>query len=149
MCNENFLQIFCGMLWQNISVTEMYWFLGILLKMSLLTGKVEGFKSLKYLPMHVNMFPTCKIEVNDYPKWTENYMQLSADQVRFSSQEYKQQTWQQVSSDQIWNTETKFYSKMVFLFWKGVIVWQRWQSKYIVIQQHETIQTIANLTNIK
>ncbi len=53
----------------------MYRFLGILLKMSLLTGDVGGYKSLWYPPTHFNISPTCQIEVQDYNGWAGKYMQ--------------------------------------------------------------------------
>ncbi len=55
---------------------EMYRFLGLLLKMSLVAGDVEGYKSLWYPLMHVNISPTCQIEVEDYPGWAGKYMQF-------------------------------------------------------------------------
>ncbi len=64
------------MTWNNISVAEMYWFLGILLKMSLLAGDVEGYKSLRYLLTQVNISPTCQIEVKDYTALAGKYMQF-------------------------------------------------------------------------
>ncbi len=53
----------------------MYRFLGILLKMSLLTGDAEGYKSLWYPLMHVNISPTCQIEVQDYTGRAGKYRQ--------------------------------------------------------------------------
>ncbi len=44
----------------------MYSFLGILLKMSILAGDVEGYKSLCYPLTYVNISPTSQIEVKDY-----------------------------------------------------------------------------------
>ncbi len=65
---------FCRMMWKNISVTEMYRFLGILLKMSLVGGNVEGYKSLWYPPTRINISPTCQIDVSDYPGWAGKNM---------------------------------------------------------------------------
>lgn len=64
---------FYRMLWKNISVTEMYRFLGILMKMYLLTGNEKGYKSLWYPSKHVNVSATCQIKVNDYTWWVGNY----------------------------------------------------------------------------
>ncbi len=64
---------FGGSVWKNILVKEMYRFLGILLKMSLVSGDVEGYKSLWYPPSHINISLTCQIKVKDYPGWAGKY----------------------------------------------------------------------------
>ncbi len=56
------IALFCRMVWKNISMTVVYMFLGILLKMSF---DVEGYISLWYSPTNINISPTCQIKVND------------------------------------------------------------------------------------
>ncbi len=73
------------MLWRNMLVTEMYRFLGILLKKSLIGGDVKGYKSLWYPTTHTNISPTCQIEVDDYPIRAGKSMQFPrCEQIRAS-----------------------------------------------------------------
>ncbi len=91
---------FGRMVWVNILVKEMYRFLQSLLKMSLVSGDVEGYKSLWYPPSHINISPTCQIEVKDYPGWTGNYKSFR----RFV--QIQAATKQQMSPNQTWYTKT-------------------------------------------
>ncbi len=63
--------MFVGDKWTNISVVKMYQFLGILLKMSLISSDINGFKSLWYPPTHASISPTCQFVIKDYPSWTK------------------------------------------------------------------------------
>ncbi len=55
----------------NITIAEMYQFLGILLKMSLIFLVMNSFKSLWYSPTHASISPTCQFVIKDYPSWTK------------------------------------------------------------------------------
>ncbi len=55
----------------------MYQFLGILLKMPLISLDVVGFKSLWYPPTHATISPTFQFKIKDYPSWTKGYMSYS------------------------------------------------------------------------
>ncbi len=68
---------FVGYKWMNISVAKMYQFLGILLKMSLISLDVNSFKSLWYPLTHATISPTCQFEIKDYPSWTKWYLSYS------------------------------------------------------------------------
>ncbi len=59
------------------SVDEMYHFLGILLKMFLISLDVNGFQSLWYLHTQVTLSPTFQLKIKDYPSWTQQYISYS------------------------------------------------------------------------
>ncbi len=69
--------VFVGYKCTNVSIAEMYQFIRILLKMSLISLDVNGFKSLWYLPSHAMIAPTCQFKIKDYPSWTKQYMSYS------------------------------------------------------------------------
>ncbi len=69
--------MFVGYKWTRITVAEMYWFLGILLKMTLISSDINGFKSLWYPPTHALISPSCQYVIKDYPSWIKHYMSYS------------------------------------------------------------------------
>ncbi len=58
---------FFGYKWTNISMSEMYWCLGILLKMLLICTDIDCFK-LFLVP--TNSCHNISFEIKDYPSWT-------------------------------------------------------------------------------
>ncbi len=65
--------MFVGYKWFFNSIAEMHRFLGILLKMSLISSDVDGLKSLWYLLTCATISPTCQFEIKDYPCWNKRY----------------------------------------------------------------------------
>ncbi len=65
---------FIGYEWTKITVSEFHQFLGNLLKMSLISLDIDGFKSLWYPPTHAMISPLCHFEIKDNPSWTQCYM---------------------------------------------------------------------------
>ncbi len=53
------------------SMYEMDQFLGIILKMSLISSDIDGFKSIWYPPSHVTISPSCQFKIKDNPSWTQ------------------------------------------------------------------------------
>ncbi len=51
-------------------------FWGLLMQMSLVDRDVEGDKSLWYPTYHINISPTCQIELDYYPGWAGKHMQF-------------------------------------------------------------------------
>ncbi len=64
---------FVGYTWTSITLSAMNWFFGILLKMSLLSSYIAGFKSLLYSPNHATICPTRQFKIKDYLSWTQWY----------------------------------------------------------------------------
>ncbi len=82
----------------------MYQFLGILLKMSLISSDVYGFKSLWYPPTHAKISPTCQFEIKDYPFWTKRYVSSSRS-VQIHAVFYPESgtSWKWDKCHQLWN----------------------------------------------
>ncbi len=64
-------------MWTNIYLSEMYQFLGIILKMSFTSSGIDDFKSLLYSLTHATTSPTCQFEIKDHPSLTQWYMSHS------------------------------------------------------------------------
>ncbi len=67
----------CGYKWSNIAVDKMYHFLGIILKMSLISSDVDGLILHWYPPTHAIVSFTWQFDIRDYPSWVKVYTSIA------------------------------------------------------------------------